>query len=185
MKLCHIVPNNPPHFGKSKVEYMIATFKTLHPGLTEQYLSRDWVQYNMAFAENGGTTASALGSPPPDYWLQTLVFSLQRLRDQIKTWVASNDIKDKRQLVDNRKLIETVSVAPVFEDSSTIVLTTFSKLGVDLKSAGVWQLYHLRKFQFTNVKCQDTLEVTIYEFMKQKWWSVLSFRSDVWPTRIF
>lgn len=33
---------------------------------------------------------------------------LQRLRDQIKTWVASNEIKDKRQLVENRKLIETV-----------------------------------------------------------------------------
>lgn len=33
----------------------------------------------------------------------------QRLRDQIKTWVASNEIKDKRQLIDNRKLIETVS----------------------------------------------------------------------------
>lgn len=32
----------------------------------------------------------------------------QRLRDQIKTWVASNEIKDKRQLIDNRKLIETV-----------------------------------------------------------------------------
>ncbi|XP_023802903.1 CCR4-NOT transcription complex subunit 3, partial [Cyanistes caeruleus] len=30
-----------------------------------------------------------------------------RLRDQIKTWVASNEIKDKRQLIDNRKLIET------------------------------------------------------------------------------
>lgn len=35
---------------------------------------------------------------------------LQRLRDQIKTWVASNEIKDKRQLVENRKLIETVSL---------------------------------------------------------------------------
>lgn len=35
----------------------------------------------------------------------------QRLRDQIKTWVASNEIKDKRQLVENRKLIETVSRA--------------------------------------------------------------------------
>ena len=33
----------------------------------------------------------------------------QRLRDQIKTWLASSDIKDKRSLVDNRKLIETVS----------------------------------------------------------------------------
>lgn len=36
------------------------------------------------------------------------VCPMQRLRDQIKTWVASNEIKDKRQLIDNRKLIETV-----------------------------------------------------------------------------
>lgn len=32
------------------------------------------------------------------------------MRDQIKTWVASNEIKDKRQLIDNRKLIETVKI---------------------------------------------------------------------------
>jgi len=31
------------------------------------------------------------------------------LRDQIKTWLTSNDIKDKTPLMDNRKLIETVS----------------------------------------------------------------------------
>ncbi len=43
--------------------------------------------------------------------LKTQIKKLQRLRDQIKTWVASNDIKDKSQLVDNRKLIETVSRA--------------------------------------------------------------------------
>ncbi|MGH0177113.1 UNVERIFIED_CONTAM: hypothetical protein FKN15_007276 [Acipenser sinensis] len=35
---------------------------------------------------------------------------LKRLRDQIKTWVASNEIKDKRQLVENRKLIETNTI---------------------------------------------------------------------------
>ncbi|KAF7301558.1 hypothetical protein MIND_00721300 [Mycena indigotica] len=39
--------------------------------------------------------------------LKTQIKKLQRLRDQIKTWVASNDIKDKSQLVENRKLIET------------------------------------------------------------------------------
>ncbi|KAJ7228987.1 Not1 N-terminal domain, CCR4-Not complex component-domain-containing protein [Mycena pura] len=39
--------------------------------------------------------------------LKTQIKKLQRLRDQIKTWVASNDIKDKTQLLDNRKLIET------------------------------------------------------------------------------
>ncbi|XP_078692680.1 CCR4-NOT transcription complex subunit 3-like isoform X17 [Branchiostoma floridae x Branchiostoma belcheri] len=39
--------------------------------------------------------------------LKKEIKKLQRLRDQIKTWVASNDIKDKRQLLENRKLIET------------------------------------------------------------------------------
>uniref|UniRef100_A0A3Q3XFK1 Uncharacterized protein n=1 Tax=Mola mola TaxID=94237 RepID=A0A3Q3XFK1_MOLML len=41
--------------------------------------------------------------------LKKEIKKLQRLRDQIKTWVASNEIKDKRQLVENRKLIETQS----------------------------------------------------------------------------
>ncbi|XP_068760566.1 CCR4-NOT transcription complex subunit 3-like isoform X2 [Montipora capricornis] len=39
--------------------------------------------------------------------LKKEIKKLQRLRDQIKTWMASNDIKDKRILQDNRKLIET------------------------------------------------------------------------------
>ncbi|KAF8450345.1 Not1 N-terminal domain, CCR4-Not complex component-domain-containing protein [Boletus edulis BED1] len=39
--------------------------------------------------------------------LKTQIKKLQRLRDQIKTWVASNDIKDKSLLLDNRRLIET------------------------------------------------------------------------------
>ncbi|THV05402.1 hypothetical protein K435DRAFT_712833 [Dendrothele bispora CBS 962.96] len=39
--------------------------------------------------------------------LKTQIKKLQRSRDQIKTWVASNDIKDKSALLDNRKLIET------------------------------------------------------------------------------
>ncbi|GAA5887926.1 hypothetical protein JCM6882_000804 [Rhodosporidiobolus microsporus] len=39
--------------------------------------------------------------------LKTQIKKLQRLRDQIKTWMASNDIKDKQPLIDNRKLIET------------------------------------------------------------------------------
>jgi CCR4-NOT transcriptional regulation complex NOT5 subunit len=42
--------------------------------------------------------------------LKTQIKKLQRLRDQIKTWVANNDIKDKSQLLENRRLIETVSV---------------------------------------------------------------------------
>ncbi|KAF9110272.1 proteinral negative regulator of transcription subunit 5 [Mortierella sp. AM989] len=38
--------------------------------------------------------------------LKKEIKKLQRLRDQIKTWISSNDIKDKRALTDNRKLIE-------------------------------------------------------------------------------
>lgn len=39
--------------------------------------------------------------------LKREIKKLQRLRDQIKTWAASNDIKDKGPLMDQRKLIET------------------------------------------------------------------------------
>ncbi|KAK4047950.1 MutS protein msh4 [Microbotryomycetes sp. JL221] len=38
--------------------------------------------------------------------LKSQIKKLQRLRDQIKTWAASSDIKDKQPLIDNRKLIE-------------------------------------------------------------------------------
>ncbi|XP_013792877.1 CCR4-NOT transcription complex subunit 3-like, partial [Limulus polyphemus] len=38
--------------------------------------------------------------------LKKEIKKLQRLRDQIKTWVASNEIKDKRDLLEARKLIE-------------------------------------------------------------------------------
>jgi hypothetical protein len=49
--------------------------------------------------------------------LKTQIKKLQRLRDQIKTWVANNDIKDKSQLLENRRLIETVRKfrCPAFE----------------------------------------------------------------------
>ncbi|KAK3349456.1 Not1 N-terminal domain, CCR4-Not complex component-domain-containing protein [Lasiosphaeria hispida] len=39
--------------------------------------------------------------------LKREIKKLQRLRDQIKTWAASNDIKDKSPLLDHRRLIET------------------------------------------------------------------------------
>jgi CCR4-NOT transcription complex subunit 3 len=46
--------------------------------------------------------------------LKTQIKKLQRLRDQIKTWVASNEIKDKSLLLDNRRLIETVSLTRLY-----------------------------------------------------------------------
>lgn len=41
--------------------------------------------------------------------LKKEIKKLQRLRDQIKSWIASGEIKDKSTLLDYRKLIETVS----------------------------------------------------------------------------
>jgi len=42
--------------------------------------------------------------------LKKEIKKLQRLRDQIKSWIASGEIKDKSTLLDYRKLIETVSI---------------------------------------------------------------------------
>ena len=40
--------------------------------------------------------------------LKKEIKKLQRYRDQIKTWISSSDVKDKKPLLDNRRLIELV-----------------------------------------------------------------------------
>ena len=40
--------------------------------------------------------------------LKTQCKKLQRLRDQIKTWAAGNEVKDKGPLMEKRELIESV-----------------------------------------------------------------------------
>jgi CCR4-NOT transcription complex subunit 3 len=40
--------------------------------------------------------------------LKKEIKKLQRSRDQIKSWAASSEIKDKKPLIEQRKLIETV-----------------------------------------------------------------------------
>jgi len=40
--------------------------------------------------------------------LKKEIKKLQRLRDQIKVWISSSEVKDKAQLLDTRKLIEQV-----------------------------------------------------------------------------
>lgn len=42
--------------------------------------------------------------------LKKEIKKLQRLRDQIKSWIANPDIKDKNALLENRRLIETVNI---------------------------------------------------------------------------
>ena len=46
--------------------------------------------------------------------LKKEIKKLQRLRDQIKSWIQSAEIKDKSSLVENRKLIETVCVKRLY-----------------------------------------------------------------------
>lgn len=48
--------------------------------------------------------------------LKKEIKKLQRLRDQIKSWIASAEIKDKTSLLDNRRLIETVRTRKNFVD---------------------------------------------------------------------
>jgi len=43
--------------------------------------------------------------------LKREIKKLQRHRDQIKTWAAGNEVKDKKPLLEQRKAIETVRVA--------------------------------------------------------------------------
>ncbi|KAG5457590.1 MAG: Not1 N-terminal domain, CCR4-Not complex component-domain-containing protein [Olpidium bornovanus] len=50
-----------------------------------------------------------------DQDLKKEIKKLQRLRDQIRTWIGSNDVKDKRALIENRKLIETVCMRLAFK----------------------------------------------------------------------
>jgi CCR4-NOT transcription complex subunit 3 len=56
--------------------------------------------------------------------LKKEIKKLQRSRDQIKTWAASNDIKDKKPLLEKRKLIETVC-NPILS-AMTLVATTLT-----------------------------------------------------------
>lgn len=39
--------------------------------------------------------------------LKREIKKLQKLRDQIKTWIASNDVRDKKQLMEQRRIIES------------------------------------------------------------------------------
>ncbi|KXN67175.1 Not CCR4-Not complex component [Conidiobolus coronatus NRRL 28638] len=52
------------------------------------------------------TTTNSNMSQKYESDLKKEIKKLQRCRDQIKTWLTSNDIKDKRQLTDSRKAIE-------------------------------------------------------------------------------
>ena len=45
--------------------------------------------------------------------LKKEIKKLQRHRDQIKTWAARDDVKDKKPLIDARKAIENVPQLPV------------------------------------------------------------------------
>lgn len=67
--------------------------------------------------------------------LKTQIKKLQRLRDQIKTWQQSNDIKDKKSLNDGRRSIEMVSSyaggcalasSPCLADTNSIITSTRS-----------------------------------------------------------
>ena len=61
--------------------------------------------------------------------LKKEIKKLQRLRDQIKSWIGSSDVKDKEPLIEARKLIETKMEAFKFCEKETKT-KTYSKEGL-------------------------------------------------------
>lgn len=61
--------------------------------------------------------------------LKKEIKKLQRLRDQVKSWIGSSDVKDKEPLVEARKLIETKMEAFKFCEKETKT-KTYSKEGL-------------------------------------------------------
>lgn len=65
--------------------------------------------------------------------LKKEIKKLQRSRDQIKTWATMSEIKDKKPLLDQRKLIETVRSCP-FPREKYVELTVRSKWSASKRS---------------------------------------------------
>eukprot|EP00536_Pseudo-nitzschia_multiseries_P010617 jgi/Psemu1/203721/e_gw1.331.20.1 len=61
--------------------------------------------------------------------LKKEIKKLQRLRDQIKSWIGSSDVKDKEPLLDARRLIETKMEAFKYCEKETKT-KTYSKEGL-------------------------------------------------------
>jgi hypothetical protein len=59
--------------------------------------------------EKLGMSSNATQKDKLETDLKTQIKKLQRMRDTIKAWIGSSDIKDKSALTDSRKLIEAVS----------------------------------------------------------------------------
>jgi CCR4-NOT transcription complex subunit 3 len=57
--------------------------------------------------------------------LKTQIKKLQRLRDQLKTWQAGSDVKDKAPIIDHRRLIEVVRTGNLQADVKLIFSHTF------------------------------------------------------------
>lgn len=50
---------------------------------------------------------------------------LQRLRDQIKTWLNTNEIRDKAPLQENRKKIENVGTNRIVDLSELLIVISY------------------------------------------------------------
>lgn len=99
--------------------------------------------------------------------LKKEIKKLQRLRDQIKTWCASNDVKDKRALMEDRKLIETqMETFKIVERDSKTKAYSKEALGLPAKiDPAEKEKYELREWlnktiESLNIEC-DKLEADV------------------------
>lgn len=101
----------PPVFSSSVGSRKWPSFKLCFPGEIERCLKKvtEGVE---TFEDIWQKVHNATNSNQKEKYeadLKKEIKKLQRLRDQIKSWIASAEIKDKSTLLDYRKLIETVS----------------------------------------------------------------------------
>lgn len=84
--------------------------------------------------------------------LKKEIKKLQRLRDQIKSWIASGEIKDKSTLLEYRKLIETVSIVYYIH---LLMLASLASLKEVVMKLGFLFFYSIA-FIFHFDKCKRT-----------------------------
>jgi hypothetical protein len=75
--------------------------------------------------EKLGMSSNATQKDKLETDLKSQIKKLQRMRDTIKNWIGSSDIKDKSALTDSRKLIEAVCL---YADRRASTRTTLTRL---------------------------------------------------------
>lgn len=110
------LPGSPYHSPSSIVSTSCLAATSLETDHTNETAEIDKTLKSVAVGvetfeqtfEKLGHATNATSKDKLENDLKSQIKKLQRMRDQIKAWLGSNDIKDKSALMENRRLIELV-----------------------------------------------------------------------------